>query len=124
MRYVIAIENRDTVPNQFLEPDSVKWAERELPVTGEGRDDVYGVARDLQRDGDLITAEINWSDPQAEQMVDEGYMACTIFARKVVETHDIINGQWVNRHIKSCEVMAIYITMGVPWVGKSIEELR
>lgn len=121
MRYVIAIENRKTVPNQFLETGSVKWTGAILPVTGEGRDDLYGFARDIERDGDLITAEIEWKDPQAEEMVDKGFMACTIFAVNLRETHE---ADYKNRVIHSCDIKFVYITMGVPWVGKSIEELR
>lgn len=122
MRKIIAIEGRDTVPGQFLEPSCLKWNEGEVyPLVWNfsWERPPIGTATDIRREDDgTLTAELTITDEQALALMEHGDGSATFYANEVASTlvkND--QGEVTGRRYISCQLRALSLVpqMQVTW---------
>lgn len=114
-RYVIAYEEKQTVPGQYLEAGSIKWDENAMvPIIAHEKDDkLLGIASNIQRDEHgVLTAEVTqWLDENYRVAVEADDLALTIYCNEVTARQD----DELGRVVSSARLRALYPTVGVPW---------
>jgi hypothetical protein len=125
MRVIVAFEGENTVPKQVLEHGSVRWAEdKPIPVTDweNNTQKITGTAKDFQRDENgCVTAEVEFTDENVKTLIDAGEIALTVYGNQVDDSRRDDG----TRVVHSFQLLALYPTLGVPWVGlKPGDKLR
>lgn len=112
MRKIICIEEKVTIPDQWLLAGSVDWPDEGVPVGTSAwpisHAQVIGHATDFRREaGGEITAEVTLM----KSYEGEADISYTFYANNVVWGSDPEYG----RTVKSCMMRHIYIDFSVPW---------
>lgn len=122
MRVQICQEGEESykINGQVIDIGAIKWEDTPYAITWEAMWDaehLLGKATDIQRDENgLLTAEIDM-----ESLTDNGRrvwadVGTTIYANKLVTQR--IDGIM---HVTSCQLRALYFTLGVPWRNPTLE---
>lgn len=118
MRKTICIETTDVqhVSGQILLPGSLKWEDREYPITSTNAEintagAVIGKARDIRRDPDgRITAELEIFDVKRHQVLEEVGWAPTIYGSSLEAKRE--DGVMF---VSSLVLRSIFYARDLPW---------
>lgn len=124
MRKQIAQENLDIGVDAIVLSGGFKWPEGLIPLTynfGHVVDDLVGHAKDLQREGDKITAEIVLISRFEVLRKDlEESFGCSVACTQLQTRDGIPYERWDGPvEYASATIREVTWTQGVPWAGKA-----